>query len=728
VQRFEAVGLTSEEYRAAVEQLGREPNAVELEIIGALWSEHCSYKSSRALLAWFGASGQIGANAGVVGFDDRWDVAFKVESHNHPSYVEPFHGAATGVGGIVRDVLAMGAEPVALLDSLRFGLGKDGARLAPRVVAGVGFYGNAIGIPTVGGEVGYGPGYEKNPLVNVMCAGFRPRDRQMGAAVPRAGLRLLVVGAPTGRDGIHGASLLASQTFQAETDLALRPAVQVGDPFLGKLLVEGVLAAVNTGCVAGVQDCGAAGLSSALAEMAQQSGLGVRIDVGRVPRRETGMRADEVMLSESQERMVLAVAPEFVDRVGDVLAEWGVGWADIGSVTADPVVEVWDGPERVARLPAGLLTHGCPRRPAAERSRAAAPPPAGAGLVVPGAPDADEALRVLAHPECRSRADIFRQYDSMVKAATVMGPGGDAAVLWVRGSPFGLTLTIDGQARWAVGDAYAGGARAVLEAAMNTVVTGAEPLGLSDGLNAGDPGVPERYAELAGMVAGIADAAEALGLPVTGGNVSLYNQTGEQTIWPTPVIGMVGRHPRPDHPIPVGLPEPGLRLYLVGWPEDDLQATVWRLAAHDGGIGPASRPDWAKARAVLAFIAEAARGGWLAAAHDLSDGGLFVALAEMVLAASPTARGVRVWLPWEGARSRWFNEAPAQAVCAVRPSATARFERAARARAVRWEMLGEGTAGPPGITWEAVGTDRPPSRWTWEALVAAWKGEGCDGR
>jgi len=710
----ESVGLNSQEAASCIAQLGRTPNELEWGLVGGLWSEHCSYKSSKAVLTWLAPPRDRvvqgpGENAGVVRLDDAWEVAFKVESHNHPSYVEPFHGAATGVGGIIRDVLAMGARPIAVLDSLHFS--PDAGSLADRVVAGIGFYGNAVGVPTVGGEVAYASCYAGNPLVNVCCVGIRSAAQHVSAAGARVGDRLLLVGARTGRDGIHGASLLASRVFDAEAE-QMRPAVQVGDPFMGKLVLEAVLEALATGRVHAVQDLGAAGLTSALAELAHQSGLGACIDVDRVPRRETAMTAYEVMLSETQERMLLAVAPTDVPAVAAVIGRWEVVVADIGEMTDDGSIAVLDRGCREAELPVRLLVDGAPRRPApAVRPRPLPPHP-----WVPDLPfRSDEALAVLAHPNCRSKAEIYRQYDSMVQTHTVTGPGGDAAVLlWEPGRP-GLAVTVDGPGRWMAVDPYAGGARAVLEAVMNVTAVGAEPLGLSDGLNLGSPEDPDVYSRFAALVAGVAEAAEKLGVPVTGGNVSFYNQTGNEAVWPTAVIAAVGRHPAPDRPTRPGPLEPDQWLIRLGRPEADLGATVWRQAVGDGAVGAASMPDWSVAKAVLQAMAMLRARGVLAAAHDVADGGLLVTLAEMLLA-SPAPVGVDVDCGHEDVRLELFNEGPGQVVVATKPMPEAL--RLLEQAGAPWTVLGRVTRDNRlqvrgrGHSWH----------WTRTALAAAYAG------
>jgi phosphoribosylformylglycinamidine (FGAM) synthase-like enzyme len=428
------------------------------------------------------------------------------------------------------------------------------------------------------------------------------------------------------------------------------------------------------------------------------------------------------MLSESQERMVLAVDPARVEDVARAVEPFGLALADIGEVVPGGALEVTDGSDVQASLPARLLTHGAPRRRAPQRIVGRAPR---SEMVAPAPFSMEQALQVLGHPECRSRADIFTQYDSMVKTSTVAGPGSDAAILRLRGSAVGLALTLDGQGRWGAVDAYAGGARAVAEAAMNLTVTGARPLGLSDGLNAGSPDDPEVFQAFALMVQGIADAARALRIPVTGGNVSFYNQTGGRVIWPTPVIGMVGVHPDPLHPVPTGFPGAGLLVYRLGYQEPDLAATVFRLAADDGRVGPASRPDFERLAAVLRVLGEAHHRRLLRAAHDISDGGLFVALAEMVLAGSPQARGVVVELPPSSGAAEWFNEGPGQAIVAVDAAARNTLETLARTAGVPLQPIGR-VEPAGGLRWERG--EQAAVTWTWGELWTAWQGEVSRGR
>jgi len=732
----EAVGLSRYEYDQLVSQLGRVPEDLELALVGALWSEHCSYKSSKAALAWLAPRAGVGSsvaagpgdNAGAVRFSDRLDIVFKVESHNHPSFVEPFSGAATGVGGIIRDVLAMGAEPIALLDSLRFGTARQGDRVSRGVVSGIAAYGNAVGVPTVGGEVAYGPGYEWNPLVNVMCVGRRSAAGRVNAQGAEPGDHLLLLGAATGPDGIGGASLLASREFHPGQD-DQRPMVQVGDPFTGKLLIEAVLAALETGRVHAVQDLGASGLSSAVAELASQSGAGAEVDVARVALREPNLSAADIMLSESQERMLLAVAEKDVDAVARVIARWELTAWDIGRMTDTGCLTVSRGPQVLGSLPVRLLTDGVPKIAAVRPARPPAPPPWELAMAsVDGASLKHMLLAVLGHEAVASHRDVYRQYDSMVKANTVVGPGADAAVVRLAGERAGLAVTIDGQARWGAVNAWTGGSRAVLEAVLNLAVTGAEPLALSDGLNAASPQDPAAYQQLLALIAGVAEAAHELAVPITGGNVSLYNQTEHDgrvdAIWPTAVIGAVGRHPRLDQITPVGLPGASATLFRLGPSVGDLAASVWRLASGDGGVGPACPPDWAVVRRVLEVLRRGHERGWFAAAHDVSDGGTAAAVCEMLLLSLEPSMAVRLdlaALPPAQLVPYLFGEDPGVVVVAVHSDQVEHMRSALVELDVPAQVLGEVVDGSGEL---ACHTRDGMVVWPRAALVSAWHRQG----
>jgi len=543
-RRLREVALTPDEYRVIVEQLKRAPNEVELGMLGVLWSEHCSYKSSKALLRRLPSTGPAvlqgpGENAGAVSIGEGWAVVFKIESHNHPSAIEPYQGAATGVGGIIRDVIAMGARPIALLDSLRFGPLPESGRHFEGVVAGIGGYGNCMGIPTVGGEIYFEDCYANNPLVNAMCVGLVRTDQLMRARAEGVGNSILLVGADTGRDGIHGASFASVELDENSSER--RPAVQVGNPFLEKCLLEACMDLSHTDAVVAIQDLGAAGLTSAVAECAGRvDGAGARIDVGRVPRRERGMTPYDVMLSESQERMLVVVQRGREREVESIFHAWDLTSAVIGEVTDDGQLTVFDSRDQVARLPVRLLTDGAPMR----RLVGVAPEPP-LDLVVDALPPLADAgatlLRLLASPNLSSRRGVFRRYDHMVGDATVVPPGGDAAMLRVKGTRLGLAMTADCNARYCHLDPHLGAQLAVAEAARNIIATGARPIAVTDCLNLANPDRPEVYWELEETVAGLSYACRAMELPIVSGNVSLYNDSnGESAIYPTPVVGMVG--------------------------------------------------------------------------------------------------------------------------------------------------------------------------------------------
>ena len=545
---LDEIALTQAEYDMILDRLDREPNAVELGMFGALWSEHCGYKHSAPLLRLLPSRSprvlsRPGAeNAGAVDIGGGLAVVFKVESHNHPSAVEPRQGAATGVGGIVRDILAMGARPIALLNSLRFGPPQDSRnkRLLQGVVGGISWYGNCIGVPDVAGEIYFDPSYSQNPLVNAMCVGLVPVDQIATASAGEAGNVLLLVGAGTGRDGIHGASGLASRTFEEEQEL--RPTVQVANPFLEKVLIEACLEALATGAVQGIQDLGAAGLTSSSVESASRAGRGVHLDISQVHRREDGMKGYEVMLSESQERMLLITAPAGVDRVKQVFDKWDVPCRTIGSVIGPPDVHVLDGSHPLANLPVRHLVDapryrkkGVPGPELRQRWRLPL-----SQVPLPDRSAGDVLLALLSSPNIASKESVYRQYDHQVQTNTVAGPGGDAAVLRIKDSGRAIALTIDGNSRLCRLDPYRGGQIVVAEVCRNLSCAGAEPLALTDCLNFGNPERPEVYYQLEWCIRGMARACRVLGTPIVSGNVSLYNEAQGQAIYPTPVVGGVG--------------------------------------------------------------------------------------------------------------------------------------------------------------------------------------------
>ena len=686
----ETVGLSPAEHAAIAAGLGRAPNAVEIRCFGVLWSEHCAYKHSRQVLRRLPSTGPgvlqgPGENAGVVAIGGGWAVVFKMESHNHPSAVDPYNGAATGVGGIIRDVLAMGARPIALLDSLRFGPLTDARtrRLLAGVVGGIAGYGNSIGVPTVGGELAVDPAYRDNPLVNVACLGLvRVEDIARARADP-PGAVLLYAGARTGRDGIGGAAF-ASDVLDKAAEQEDRSAVQIGDPFAGKCLIEATLEALGTGRVLGLQDMGAGGLACAAAEMAGRAGRGVTLDLDRVPRRERGMPPHEVLLSESQERMLLVVLPEDASPLASVYRRRGLDAEVVGRVTSDGRFTVRSGGAIVADVPVTLLTQAPARRTAARRP---VPPPRAAdesGADGP-APDAGEVLlQLLATPEVASKAAIYEQYDHMVQVRTAVRPGRDAAVLRLpEAPPLGLALAADGNGRWCAVDPYGGAAASVLEAAANLACVGAEPVAMTDCLNFARPEDPEVFWTFAQAVEGLADAARALGVPVVGGNVSFYNEGPAGHILPTPVVAMVGVIPHlgeDGHP-----PEESAPIVLIGEPAGALGGSLYAREVWDRARRTCHRPDLEGAPRTLACVRQAVRRRLLALAHDVSDGGVAVAVAETCLALN---RGATIILPEASGDMVLFGEGGTRFIGVVAPERLFDLEALAREHAVPLVQIG----------------------------------------
>jgi phosphoribosylformylglycinamidine synthase len=629
--------LNQLEYDRILELLGRTPTLTELGVFSALWSEHCSYKHSKPVLKTLPTTGpQVvqgpGENAGVLRLPEGWAVAFKIESHNHPSAVEPYQGAATGVGGILRDVFTMGARPVALLNSLRFGpLDLPRNRyLFAGVVRGVGDYGNCVGVPTLGGEVGFAPGYTGNPLVNAMCVGLLREADLIRAAAEGVGNVLLAVGARTGRDGIHGASFASEEL--SEKSEARRPQVQVGDPFTEKLLLEASLELITSDLIVAIQDMGAAGLTSSSAEMAARGGVGVEIDTGLVPTREDGMTPYEILLSESQERMLVVATPERVAEVQAVCARWELAATPIGRVTDDGIFRVKHHGVTVAAIPGQRLVDDCPiyhpeaRESEAARARRAAVPP------LPPTVDLQQALELLLDsPDIASKRWVYEQYDSSVQASTVLGPGGDAGVLRVPGTDFGLAVTVDCNARLVALDPYEGGKAAVAEAARNIACTGARPLGITDCLNFGNPEKPEVFFQFQEACRGIADACRAFGTPVTGGNVSFYNESPTGAVDPTPAIGMVGLLPRVERRVPSHFSVVGDQVMLLGLTRGELGGSAYWSEVRRFVGGRTPPVDLEAERRLQDFLVAAAERRWLRSAHDASEGGLLVALAEAAM-------------------------------------------------------------------------------------------------
>jgi len=714
------VALTDAEWERIVALLGREPTPVELGMFGAMWSEHCGYKHSRPLLRRLPTEAPWvlqgpGENAGAVDVGDGLAVVFKVESHNHPSAVEPYQGAATGVGGIVRDIFTMGARPVAILDALRFGPFDRGAEAVPgrirnrflfdHVVAGIGGYGNCLGIPTVGGELFFDPSYDGNPLVNAMCAGIVRHQDLTRAKASGPGNAIVLIGAETGRDGLHGA------TFASVDDPAAshRGVIQVGNPFLEKLLLEACLELLATGAVVAMQDLGAAGLTSSVVECAHRGGVGAEIDVALVPRRETGMNAYEVMLSESQERMLLVVRPEEVGRVGEIVDRWGLKSAVVGRVTGDGLVRVRDGERVVAEVPAAFFGGACPtyEPPAAEAPEMAvvrAFDPTTLPDLPPGRLG-EALLRLLGSPNIGSRRPVFEQYDHTIMTNTVVGPGaGDAAVLRLKGTGRGIALAIDCNSRYCWLDPRLGAQHAVAEATRNVACAGGRPLAITNCLNFGNPRKPAGYYQLREAVAGLEDGCRALGVPVVSGNVSLYNETGESAVMPTPTVGAVGVLDDVSRHATLAWRE-GDRVVLLGaGARPSLGGSEYLATVHGMTAGAPPALDLRRERSVQQVVRQAVGDGFLCAAHDCADGGLLVALAEMALAAD-VGIVIEADVP-PGANGRideaWLGEAPSRVVVALSEERVGELRRRAGESGVDVLVLGRVEGGLIAFAGNAV--------------------------
>ena len=718
------LGVTDEELEAIRDRLGgRDPNDLELAMFSVMWSEHCSYKSSKPLLRTLPTEGAgvvagPGENAGVISIGDGLAVAFKIESHNHPSAVEPYQGAATGVGGILRDIFTMGARPLAVLDALRFGdpTGPRTRHLVDGVVRGVGGYGNCVGVPTVGGELVFDPSYEGNPLVNVMAIGLLREELLTLAAAPGPGNLVVLYGSATGRDGIGGASVLASATF-TDDDPSKRPSVQVGDPFAEKLLIEASLELIERGLVEGLQDLGAGGITCATSETADRAGTGILVDLDAIPRREPGMAPFEVMISESQERMCAAVRPERWPAVQEVCRRWGLPAAVIGRVTADGDIAIVEGgldadgraasgSREIARIPARALTSDAIVHP-----RVATPPAHRRDAPAPGVPMAVSdrlpergmdpgavLLALLGSANLSSRRAVFEQYDSTVGADTVAGPGHGAAVLRVRGTSKALVATTDGNHSVGVADPWLGAALSVAEATRNVSITGARPLGVTNCLNYGDPTRPDAFWQLSEGVRGLADACLALGLPVTGGNVSLYNESPAGRIAPTPEIAVVGLLDDISTLTGPAFVEAGDAIVLVG---DATPGLVGSAYAQLAGVTADDTPpdlDLAREAAVQVFVREAIARGLVASAQDVSGGGLAVALAESAIwgGLGAIVRLAHVGSPAVGL----FGESPSRLVLTARPAHAAALVLLARQHGLPVEPIG--TVGGDRLVIEAT--------------------------
>jgi phosphoribosylformylglycinamidine synthase II len=688
------LGLTAEEYDRIIQRLGREPRYTELGLFSALWSEHCAYKHSRVFLKRLPTTAPHllqgpGENAGAVDIGDGWAIVFKIESHNHPSFIEPFQGAATGVGGILRDIFTMGARPIAILDSLRFGDPADPRtrHLINGVVSGISWYGNCFGCPTVGGEIAFAPEYAGNPLVNVMCVGLVRADAIFRAKAEGVGNPVFYVGNKTGRDGIHGATM-ASATFDDQSE-AKRPTVQVGDPFTEKLLLEACLEVMQTGAVVGIQDMGAAGLACCTSEMPARSGTGMDIEISRVPQRETRMTPYEILLSESQERMLLVAQRGREDEVRRVFARWELDAVEIGRVTKDGTLTVRQHGEIVAEVPVDALADG-PRyeKPTAPPAWLAALHAFDA-LSLPEPTDYGETLVTLcASPTIASKEWAFRQYDQQVGTNTLVLPGSDAAVLRIKGTRRAIAVSTDGNGRQVFLDPRRGAAMAVCEAARNVACSGGRPLGVTDCMNFGSPERPEILWQFAEAIEGIREACQALEVPVVGGNVSFYNETVGQAVLPTPVIGVVGVLDEAGRLATQSFKAPGHRIAVLGPDAVSLGGSEYLWALHGRLAGRLAALDLEVERRVQAAVRAAVGAGLVSAAHDCSEGGLAVALAEGAVT-GPAPVGCEVSVPGAArADLALFGEGPSRVVVTVEPARVREFEALMAESAIPWRWIG----------------------------------------
>ncbi|MBG9447954.1 phosphoribosylformylglycinamidine synthase [Cytobacillus firmus] len=689
---YKEMGLSDDEFAMIEKIIGRLPNYTEIGLFSVMWSEHCSYKNSKPVLSKFPTTGEKvlqgpGEGAGIVDIGDGQAVVFKIESHNHPSAIEPYQGAATGVGGIIRDVFSMGARPVALLNSLRFGeLDSPRVRyLFKEVVAGIAGYGNCIGIPTVGGEVQFDPSYEGNPLVNAMCVGLIDhKDIKKGQA-HGVGNTVMYVGAKTGRDGIHGATFASEElTDQSESK---RPAVQVGDPFMEKLLLEACLELVQSDALVGIQDMGAAGLTSSSAEMASKAGSGIEMNLDLVPQRETGMTAYEMMLSESQERMLIVVKKGREQEIVDLFSKYDLEAVSIGKVTDDKMLRLTHQGEVVAELPVDALAEDAPvyHKPSSEpqyyREFQAME------NEIPAVEDYKETLvKLLQQPTIASKEWVYDQYDYMVRTNTVVAPGSDAAVIRIRGTRKGLAMTTDCNSRYMYLDPETGGKIAVAEAARNIICSGGQPLAITDNLNFGNPEKPEIFWQIEKAADGISEACRTLNTPVIGGNVSLYNETNGTAIYPTPVIGMVGLVEDIDHVTTQSFKAAGDLIYLVGETKDEFGGSELQKMTYGRIFGKAPELDLEKEEKAQEQILKAIRSGLVASAHDVAEGGLAVAAAESLIGSTGLGADIKVS---GNATSALFSESQSRFLLSVKKENQEAFESLVDAT-----LIGEVTDAP----------------------------------
>jgi len=699
-QPYKELGLTDDEYQKIRDILGRRPTAAELALYSVMWSEHCSYKSSKVHLRNLAPNADqarhllagIGANAGVVDIGQGYAVTFKIESHNHPSFVEPHQGAATGIGGIVRDILAMGARPVAVMDALRFGPADahDTARVLPGVVSGISFYGNCLGLPNIGGELAFDVSYAGNPLVNALCVGLMKHDDLMSAVATGAGNKVVLFGSRTGPDGVGGASVLASATFGEDgSKSAKRPSVQVGDPFMEKLLIECCLELFAANLIEGIQDLGAAGVACATTELSAGGDGGMSVDMDAIPLRDPNLTPAEILMSESQERMMAVVTPANVDAFMAICRKWDVEATVIGEVTADGLLTMtWHGttvvkipPQTAADGPVYLRHFARP----AELDVLAASDPSDLARPSDGAALRDTLLRLLGSPNLADKRWVTQQYDSRVRGNTVLAMPEDGGLVRIdEETGLGIALATDGNGRYCELDSYQGTQLALAEAYRNVAMTGARPVAVTNCLNFGSPEDPGVMWQLAEAVRGLADGCKTLGIPVTGGNVSLYNQTGATPIHPTPVIGVLGVHDDVRKRAAAGFAVDGAQVVLLGTTSEEFGGSVWADVVHDhlGGRPPAV--DLEAERKLATLIAAASAEGVLASAHDVSDGGLAIALTEACIHGG---RGCAVTLPGDPFTAL-FSESSARAVISVTPGRESDFAALAESHGVAATVLG----------------------------------------
>ncbi|ETT61380.1 phosphoribosylformylglycinamidine synthase II [Paenibacillus odorifer] len=691
---YSQFGVSDSEYELIKSFMGRLPNYTEIGVFSVMWSEHCAYKNSKPLLKRFPISGPRvlmgpGEGAGIVDIGDNQAVVFKIESHNHPSAVEPFQGAATGVGGIIRDIFSMGSRPIAILNSLRFGkLESDRVKyLFEHVVSGIAGYGNCIGIPTVGGEIMFDDSYDGNPLVNAMCVGLIDHDKIQRGVAKGVGNPVFYVGPPTGRDGIHGATF-ASVELSEESE-AKRTAVQVGDPFMEKLVMESCLELIDSGIVIGIQDMGAAGLTCSSAEMASKAGNGLELYLDQVPQREEGMTPYEMMLSESQERMLFVVEPKDEAQAQEIFDRWGVICCKVGKVTDDGRLKLYHHGEVVGDMPVTALVDECPvyNKPSEVPAYYIANEKVDT-LRYEEVTDLGGALRtVLGSPTVASKAWVYNQYDYMVRTSTAVRPGSDAAVVTIHGTRKGLAMTTDCNGRYVHLDPEVGGRIAVSEAARNIVCSGAEPLAITDNLNFGNPEKPDVFWQMERAVDGMAEACRVLDTPVIGGNVSLYNENTTGSIYPTPVVGMVGLVADTDHITTQGFKQEGDSILLLGVTKAELGGSEFQYAVHGVTEGRPPALELATEKKLLNAVLTSIRGGLVRSAHDLSEGGLAVALAESCISGGI---GANVELSANGLRSdvALFSESQSRIVLTAAPERAEELKAAIAASGVPVEIIG----------------------------------------